>query len=78
VWLEEEPALEVQVENEAERGLLGVTILKDDTCSKKYPVVIALRRSQQIMKVVYLGFFFILLKNQKMKINSISEIKYLV
>ncbi|HJR47942.1 MAG TPA: hypothetical protein VJ799_07275 [Nitrososphaeraceae archaeon] len=37
MWLEEEPALEVQVENEAERGLLGVTILKEDTCSKKYP-----------------------------------------
>jgi aldose sugar dehydrogenase len=35
--LEDKPVLEVQVENEAERGLLGITILKNDTGNKVYP-----------------------------------------
>jgi aldose sugar dehydrogenase len=34
--LEEEPVLEVQVENKAERGLLGVAILKNDIGNKVY------------------------------------------
>ncbi len=34
--LKEEPVLEVKVENAAERGMLGVAVLKDDLRSKKY------------------------------------------
>jgi hypothetical protein len=33
--LEDKPVLEVQVENEAERGLLGVAILNDDLRNNK-------------------------------------------
>jgi aldose sugar dehydrogenase len=36
--LEEEPVLKVNVENEAERGLLGVAVLNDDIRNKKYSI----------------------------------------
>ena len=68
--LEDKPVLEVQVENEAERGLLGVAILM-------MTYVIIKRKGLQIIKV-NLEFFFILLKNQRTKMgNSSKEIKYL-
>ena len=52
--LEDKPVLEVQVENEAERGLLGVAILM-------MTYVIIKRKGLQIIKV-NLEFFFILLE----------------